>query len=67
MVSRKTRMRQGRLKAMVQLLNEECGSVDAFMDKHNIGIESGSVQEEMYRRLRQGQIYYLNELRVKLG
>jgi len=66
MVSRKTRMRQGRAKSMARLLAEEHGSVDGFMDEHNIGIEPGSVQEEIYRQLRRGEIAYLEDIEGRL-
>ena len=65
-MGRRMRMREGRATVMAQILAEEFGSVDRFMDENNIGIESGSDEEQIYRQLRSGQKEYFNDVEDKL-
>ena len=59
-------MRKKRSKYMAQILAEEYGSVDAFMDEYDLTFEPGSSQEKIYRQLKQGQIEFTKDIERKL-
>ena len=65
-LGRRGRMRKRRAKVMAQILSEEYGSVDAFMEANNLTFEPGSIQEQIYRQLKSGQIEFTKDLEKKL-